>query len=145
MASLQGDGDERHGLDSVPTLTRLCQAAVRKGVTVETVCSALTMVDLLQPVLDEVAPTLIGFLARNLENVLKLDPKGFEAMPASLLAEMLGNPCLVRPAPSHDQFMIKCLHPLRAANKASSFPHFPVTSGHSISISTAPSVKAFQW
>lgn len=69
--------------------------AVRRGVSVHTVCGALTMVDLLQPVLDEVAPRLIGFLARNLAGVMEEDPAGFEGLPASLVAEMLGNPCLV--------------------------------------------------
>lgn len=80
----------------VPKLTTLCQAAVQKSVEVHTICSALSMVDLLQPVLDEVAPTLIGFLARNLVQVLAADPRGVETMPASLMAEVLGNPCLVR-------------------------------------------------
>lgn len=59
------------------------------------------MVDLLHPVLDEVAPTLIGFLARNLVQVLDADPRGFETLPASLMAEVLGNPCLVIPCISH--------------------------------------------
>ena len=58
------------------------------------------MVDLLHPVLDEVAPTLIGFLARNLVQVLDTDPKGLETLPASLMAEVLGNPCLVICHPS---------------------------------------------
>ncbi len=81
----------------VPPLTALCQAAVLRSVDVGTVCGALSMVDLLHPVLDEVAPTLIGFLARNLVNVLMADSRGVETLPASLMAEVLGNPCLVRP------------------------------------------------
>ena len=81
----------------VPSLIKLSQKAVIEGLNLNTVCSALSMVDLLHPALDEVAPILIEFLARNLEGVLDKDAKGFEDLPASLLAEMLGNPCLVSP------------------------------------------------
>ena len=88
-----GSGSPRQSC--VPKLTALCQAAVQKSVEVHTICSALSIVDLLHPVLDEVAPTLIGFLARNLVQVLRADPKGLETLPAPLMAEVLGNPCLV--------------------------------------------------
>lgn len=97
LCLLQGDQveEEQKKTNSVPTLANLCQAAVRDGVSQQSVCSVLSMVDLLQPVLDKMAPTLISFLARNLASTLEADPQGFKSLPASLMAELLGNPCLV--------------------------------------------------
>lgn len=80
---------------SIPTLTIMCQDAILRGLTSFTICSAILLIDLLQPVLDRIAPALIVFLARNLEQVLEADPQGFQAVPAFLLAELMGNPCLV--------------------------------------------------
>ena len=53
------------------------------------------MVDLLCPALDDIAPTLLAFLARNLEAVILDDPLGLRGLDSAMLAELLGNPCLV--------------------------------------------------
>ena len=81
---------------SIPTLSSMCQSAILEGLSPSSACSAVSLVDLLQPVLDQVAPALITYLARHLEQIVEADPQGFRALPASLVAELLGNPCLVR-------------------------------------------------
>ena len=88
--------DEAGGLHSaVPSLESLCKTAVVGGMDSRSVCGALSLVDMVAPALDEIAPALVGFLARNLRQALAVAPDSFQALPAALLAELLGNPCLV--------------------------------------------------
>ena len=88
--------DEAGGLHSdVPSLESLCKTAVVRGMDSWSVCGALALVDMVAPGLDEIAPALVGFLARNLRQALAVAPDSFQALPAALLAELLGNPCLV--------------------------------------------------
>ena len=83
----------------MPSLESLCKTAVVRGMDSRSVCSALSLVDMVAPALDEIAPALVGFLARNLRQALAVAPDSFQALPAALLAELLGNPCLVSFAP----------------------------------------------
>lgn len=88
---------------NVPPLSAICQQAVYGAVGPDSVCAALALVELLEPQMDGVAVGLVSFLARNLGETLASDAAGFQALPAPLLAELLGHPhlvCIFCPIPS---------------------------------------------
>ena len=80
---------------NVPRLVDLCGRALVAAASPGFVCSALALVEMLGPALDGVASSLIGYLARHLEEAMCADSEGFQALSAPLLSELLGNPCLV--------------------------------------------------
>lgn len=81
---------------ALPSLEAIAKRTIRESVSMDTVCAALMVVQMLEPAADDLTDILISFLIKHLDTVLTERLQGFVELPLSTIVALLKSPMLVR-------------------------------------------------